>query len=494
MNYLVYDLYSILSEIYILWSAGILLIYGVFFSSSTNLGFPILNKSTNWLALQVTVLGLILLLTRELVSLVSWNSFLILDNFSYGAKIILLVFSVSWILLASHYSVQHKLNPFEFWVLVLLVITAMLFVIQSYDLLSIYLTIEFQSLVFYVLASFNRTSEFSTEAGLKYFVLGAFSSALLLFGSSLLYGLTGLTNLNDFSNLFTGFITNNFNITLGVITGVVFIISALLFKISASPFHMWSPDVYEGANIVVTAFFSILPKLAIFSIIFRLLFFAFHDLVNYWSVLILTSALLSLLIGTLGAFSQLKWKRFMAYSSVNHVGFILLALATGSNEGIFSTIVYIIIYMVTITGTFSFIMSLRQYSYPKIQQSRYLESLSMLSVTNPLLAISMTIFLFSMAGIPPLAGFFSKLFVLVTAIKNNVLGSSILAVIINCVACFYYIRLIKNMYFDRKDHWPVILPVNKSISLILGFALVVLVFLVIDLELVLLISTFMTLQ
>nr|YP_009317592.1 NADH dehydrogenase subunit 2 [Pterocladiella media]AOX49044.1 NADH dehydrogenase subunit 2 [Pterocladiella media] len=493
MDYLLYNLYSIASEAYILWVVNILLIYGVFFSSSFTLGFPILNKSTSWLSLQSLIFALLLILTQEQINTISWNNFLILNDFTYSAKIVILTFGVSWVFLSYEYSSQCKLNSFEFWILILLSIAAMLFVIQSYDLLSIYLTIEFQSLVFYILASFNRTSEFSTEAGLKYFILGAFSSALLLFGSSLLYGLTGLTNLNDFANLFAGFEIIDFPTGVGIVTGMTFIVSALFFKISASPFHMWAPDVYEGANIIVTALFSILPKLPIFSILFKLLFLSFHDLIDYWSVFITISAISSLVIGALGAFMQLKWKRFMAYSSINHVGFMLLALINGNNGAIFSFIVYILIYMTTIVGTFSFIMSLRTFCYPKIQQSRYLENLTMLSVTNPLLAVSMTIFLFSMAGIPPLAGFFSKLFILITIIKSNIIGIGIIAVLINCIACFYYIRLIKKMYFDYKSYWPILVPVTKSNSLLLGLTLIVIIFLVIDLELVLIFATSMLL-
>nr|AOX48929.1 NADH dehydrogenase subunit 2 [Gelidium crinale f. luxurians] len=493
MDYLFYDLYAITSEIYILWGASILLIYGVFFSSSLTLGFPILNKSISLISLQVFLLGLLLVLFQEQINLVSWNNLLILNNFNYSAKIIIFEFSIFWIFLSYQYSFQNKINPFEFWVLILLAILAMLFVIQSNDLLSIYLAIEFQSLIFYILASFNRTSEFSTEAGLKYFILGAFSSALLLFGSSLLYGLTGLTNLNDLANLFTGFAIKDFSTTIGIVTGIIFIISALFFKISASPFHMWAPDVYEGANIIVTALFSILPKLPIFSILIKLLFFSFHDLIDYWLILVVVSTLFSLMVGALGAFTQTKWKRFMAYSSINHVGFMLIALITGSKEGVFSIIVYILIYMITVLGTFSFIMSLRYYSYPKIQQSRYLVNLKMLSVTNSLLAGAITIFLFSMAGIPPLAGFFSKWFILVTAVKNNVIGISIIAVLVNCIACFYYIRLIKNMYFDYQNNWPVLVPATKSNSLVLGGSLIILLFLIADLELILTIATFMTL-
>nr|YP_009317569.1 NADH dehydrogenase subunit 2 [Gelidium sinicola]AOX49021.1 NADH dehydrogenase subunit 2 [Gelidium sinicola] len=492
MTYILYDLYSILLEIYILVSVVIVLIYGVFFSSSVSLGFPILSINLGKLAIQILLFGLYLAISQEILNLISWNNFFIFDNFSYGAQIIILLSVISWFFLTFLYSTQQKVTSFEFWILILLAVISMLFIVRSYDLLSIYLTLELQALIFYVLASFKRTSEFSTEAGLKYFVLGAFASALLLFGFSLIYGLTGVTNLNDFSKLFTGFITGDFIISSGIKTGLAFVIIALLFKISASPFHMWAPDVYEGSMITVTAFFSSIPKLGAFSVLFRLLFFAFHDWISWWSLIILPCILLSLLIGTLGAFTQVKWKRFMAYSSINHVGFLLLGLITGTAAGIFSVLFYFLVYIITSLGTFGFIMSLKQYKFPKIYQARYLENAAMLSTTNPALAFVVLIFLFSMAGIPPLAGFFSKLFVLLIIIQNNNIGVSIIAIIMSCVACFYYIRLIKSVYFDRKIHWPILFKVDKSTSLIMGLSIMLLVGLCLDLELITAISTFMS--
>nr|YP_009546254.1 NADH dehydrogenase subunit 2 [Gelidium gabrielsonii]AYO27602.1 NADH dehydrogenase subunit 2 [Gelidium gabrielsonii] len=492
MIYTLYDLYSILLEIYILVSVIIVLIYGVFFSSSANLGFPILSANLGKLTIQVFSFGLYLAISQEILNLISWNNFLIFDNFSYGAQIVILLSIISWFFLTFLYSVQQKITSFEFWILIMLAVISMLLIVRSYDLLSIYLTLELQALIFYVLASFKRTSEFSTEAGLKYFVLGAFASAFLLFGSSLIYGLTGATNLNDYSKLFTGFITDDLLIANGIKTGLVFIIIALLFKISASPFHMWAPDVYEGSMITVTAFFSSIPKLGAFSVLFRLLFFGFYDWIDWWSLVILPCILLSLLIGTLGAFTQIKWKRFMAYSSINHVGFLLLGFITGITTGIFSVLFYLLVYIITTLGIFAFIMSLNQYRFPKIYQTRYLEDIVMLSTTNPVLAFTVLVFLFSMAGIPPLAGFYSKLFVLLIAIQNNSIGISVIAIIMSCVACFYYIRLIKSVYFDKKIYWPILLKIDKSISLVMGLSTMLLVGLCLDLELITIISTFMS--
>lgn len=488
MNYVLYDFYAILSETYLLISIIFLLIYGVFFTAALNLGYPIGSKNINLLAQQTLLFSFIL--TQNSINLISWNGFLVQDDFSIGAKVITLLISLAWALLVTQYSVPKKINTFEFWILILLAVTAILFIIQSYDLLSIYLAIEFQSLVFYILASFQRTSEFSTEAGLKYFVLGAFSSALLLFGFSLLYGLTGLTNLNDFSNLFMGFATNN-HFPIKIALCLLIILTALFFKIGASPFHMWVPDVYEGAMISVTAFFAAVPKLAIFSILFRLTFFSFYDFAEWYNSLMLACALISLIIGALGAFMQSKWKRFMAYSSIANVGFLLLSLASGSTESIFSITFYLIVYSITVLGIFGVIMSLKHYSYPKFYQSRYLSNLIMLANSNPILAVTALTFLFSTAGIPPLAGFFSKLFILLTAIKSGIVGISILVIVINCIACFYYIRLVKNIYFNKLLYWPALVPLNKSVSLILGIALIFLSFICIDLELLSLASSTM---
>nr|QNM39512.1 NADH dehydrogenase subunit 2 [Gelidiella fanii] len=487
MAYILYDFYSILTEIYILLSTIILLVYGVFFGSSSNLGFPILSKNFSLLVQQIFLLSLFLV--KNSINAVSWNNFLILDDFGVGIKVITIGITIIWSILIFQDSTQEEINTFEFWILILLTVLANLFIIQSFDLLSIYLTIEFQSLIFYIIASLKRTSEFSTEAGLKYFVLGAFASALLLFGFSFLYGLTGVTNLNDFSNLFTGFSIKNY--FFEIILCMLIVLAALFFKVGASPFHMWVPDVYEGSIITVTTFFAVIPKLAIFSVLLRFLFFSFYDAIAWWNSLVLFCILLSLIIGALGAFTQSKWKRFMAYSSITNLGFLLLIFASGSVESIFSIIFYLAVYSVTTLGIFGLIMSLKKYSYPKFYQSRYLSDLIMLGKVNPILALTTAMFLFSTAGIPPLAGFFSKFFALLTAIKCNIFGVSILAVVINCVVCFYYIRLIKNMYFNKTIYWPVLLPSSKSASLVLGISLIFLSCLCIDLEVLSLPSAWM---
>nr|YP_009295534.1 NADH dehydrogenase subunit 2 [Mastocarpus papillatus]AOL58018.1 NADH dehydrogenase subunit 2 [Mastocarpus papillatus] len=494
MNSLLYDIYPVLPEIFLVASVCVLLIYGVLFSSSFKLGYPLLTKNIGWITFQVMIFSILLNSQQSLLNMTTWNGFLISDSFTHEVKCLILLTCLLWFLTTILYSSYEKLNSFEYWILILLSVVAILFIVQSYDLLTVYLSVEFQSLTFYVLSSFKRTSEFSTEAGLKYFVLGAFSSALLLFGSSLIYGLTGLTNLLDLSRLFTGITITELSLFVGVITGFTFILTALLFKLSAAPFHMWSPDVYEGSPTSVTLFFSIMPKLAILSLLFKFLMFSFHDFVVFWRNIVLTCTVLSILVGTMSAFSQIKWKRFFAYSSINHVGFLLLALLPGNLEGMSSSIFYVVIYMITMLGAFSFVLMLRFFNYSGHYQTRYLSDLTSLAKFNPSLAVSLTITLFSIAGIPPFAGFFSKLFVLLSALQTNSFGVVIFVVLMSCVACFYYIKLVKNMYFSSLDEWKILYPTNKLNSLVLGFSLLFTLFIFYDIELISLSSTLISLS
>lgn len=478
-----YDIHTILPEIYILMSICWLLVYSVLYSTSVKLGYPLLHSNMGWLTFQVTSFALLMAITSPCYNFSCWSHLLVNDFFVFGSKILILSFVLFWFLLSLPYVIDEKINSFEFWILSLLAVVGMLFIVQSYDLLSMYLSIEFQSLLFYVLASFKRTSEFSTESGLKYFILGAFSSALLLFGSSILYSLTGLTNFNDYSIFFAGSLNANHSLDYGIILGLVFINTALLFKLSSAPFHMWSPDVYEGSPTSVTAFFSILPKLGILTLLLRFCIFSLHDLLLTWQEIIVFCSYLSILIGTLSAFSQKKWKRFVAYSSINHVGFFLIGLSTGELEGVFSVLFYLVSYVIMMFGVFFFLIGLRHYQYPDHSQIRYITDIKGLSLVNPMLALALTLLLFSMAGIPPLIGFFAKFFILLPSLQNNMYGLSIFAVLMSCIACFYYIRLIKIMYFDKPKLWAVTRPVNKKTSIFLGLFVVLTTFFSLDLEL-----------
>nr|AVK39543.1 NADH dehydrogenase subunit 2 [Paralemanea sp.] len=481
-----YDIFSIFPEIYILICVILLLLYGVLSSVSVNLGFPLLNFNASLFSLQISLFSVLILLNSQDFLMFSWNRLVLYDFFTFGISFVIIITFAFWVLLVIPYMKYEKLLSFEYWILALLALVGMLFIIKSYDLLSMYLAVEFQSLVFYILASFKRTSEFSTEAGLKYFILGAFSSALLLLGSSLLYSLTGLTNFNDYLKLVTGLVVVNSILNSAIIFGLITVIIALLFKVSAAPFHFWSPDVYEGAPTITTAFFSILAKLVILSLALRFCLIYFHDLFYFWQNIILFSAYSSILVGTFSAFQQNKIKRFLAYSSINHVGFILLGFNTGEIGSIFGVIFYAITYIIMMLIAFLSLMSLRHYYFPAHYQIRYIKDLLLLSETNSVLALSLCLLLFSMAGIPPLVGFFSKLFVLLPSLQNNEYGLVVFAVLMSCISCFYYIRLIKIMYFDKQiSNWIVTYPVSSFNSFILGLCTFLLAFLFLDLELIL---------
>lgn len=478
---IIFDFYSTLAEIYLVISINILLIFGVLLSTSKKWGFPLLNN-ISFLSLQILIFTLFLIFSIPTLTFFNWNYLTNSDFFSSNLKLIIVISAITWVFLSIPYVRYEKINSFEYWILVLLSFLAILLVSQSYDLLSIYLTIEFQSLTFYILTSFKRTSEFSTEAGLKYFILGAFSSALLLFGFSILYAITGLSNFNDFSKLFTGILIEDLFLFIGIFIGLTFITTAFLFKLSAAPFHMWSPDVYEGSPTVIVAFFSIFPKLAVISLTLRFFIFSFYDFFPFWKNWFLFCAIFSILVGSFGALMQRKWKRFIAYSSITHMGFMLVGIMSGELIGIINILFYLIVYIITIFGVFSFLTSLRIYKFSSYYQIRYLNDICSLSKINPALAFSISLILFSMAGIPPLSGFFTKAFIILASLQNNFYGLALLAIIMSCIACFYYIRIIKNIYFSESKKLLVIYPVTKYNSLILSFSIILTLFLFIDID------------
>lgn len=470
-----YDFYALLTEIYLLSTICILLIYGVVLNTSSKRGTPIIDRNIGGFSAQILLISLWLTFRSSMPYIISWNSLLLHDFLSFGIKSAILVSTFIWILIVFSYNESEKINFYEYWIVSLLAVVAMLFISSSYDLLVMYLAIEFQSIAFYILASFKRTSEFSTEAGLKYFVLGAFSSALLLLGMSLLYGITGLTNFGDLSKFFLGITMKDSLFINTAILSIVLIEVSLLFKISAAPFHMWSPDVYEGAPTNVTSFFGILPKLALISLIFRLFFFCCSEIIALLNFTLIICAFLSMLIGTLGALVQTKLKRFVAYSTISHVGFIIAGFSTGEFTGAFSSLFYILIYTLTSLITFSIILSLRGNAYPTTYQLRHLKDVTTLTKINPLLSMSLMIVLFSMAGIPPFPGFFAKAFVLLALLQENLTGLAIIAVVLSCISCFYYIRLIQTMYFVNTKAILVFHPIEKEKSTALSISLLLLI-------------------
>src|SRR5882762_1612008 len=342
--------------------------------------------------------------------------------------------------MAMAYNEREKIARFEFPVLILLATTGMLMMISADDLISLYIGLELQSLALYVVAAFKRDTATSSEAGLKYFVLGALSSGMLLYGCSLIYGFSGTTSFEQLAASFAGG-----TYSIGIIIGIVFVSVGLAFKCSAVPFHMWTPDVYEGAPTPVTAFFSVAPKIAAIALFIRFLVEPFGGLTTEWRQIIWFIAVASMLLGSFAAINQRNIKRLMAYSSIGHVGYALIGLAAGSAIGIRGVLFYMAIYLVMNLGTFAVILCMQRDG----KMVEEIADLAGLSKTQPGLAAALCIFMFSMAGIPPLAGFLSKLYVFLAAIDAGLYGLAVIGVLASVVGAYYYLRIIKLMYFDE---------------------------------------------
>lgn len=480
------DLKGILPELFLVSVTIFLLIYGVILSTSKP-NYPLLVDNLSWLAL--LSLFFTLILTKNLVfsnAFLFYNT-LILDQSTSFFKLVVCIGAVFSILISLDYIKKEGLNGFEYTILILLSTSSMFFLVSSADLISLYLGIEFQSLCFYVLAASKRDSEFSTEAGLKYFLLGAFSSGLLLFGFSLIYGFTGITSLSELSSLFTcgaEEISTGISSLRGCELGMVFILVGFLFKSTAVPFHMWAPDVYEGAPLSVTAFFSIAPKVSILAVFVRLFLESFYDFMVDWQKLLIFSSIGSMTLAAFAAMSQNKIKRLLAYSSIGHVGYILVGLCCGTVEGLQALLIYLVIYVMITINIFGIVLlPLRRDPSPSssrgisgISRLKYTTDFAQMAKTNPLLAFTVTISLFSIAGIPPLAGFYSKAFLFFAAISSAQFLLALIGVLTSVISCFYYIRIVKIMYFETPKNWLTFSSIPKSSSIPLGISLFFILF------------------
>jgi NADH-quinone oxidoreductase subunit N len=364
------------------------------------------------------------------------------------------------------------MSRFEFPVLVMFATLGMMMMISANDLMSLYLGLELQSLSLYVVAAFRRDNLRSSEAGLKYFVLGALSSGMLLYGCSLVYGFAGTTS---FSALARVFAEGEGAGSLGLVVGLVFLAAGLAFKVSAVPFHMWTPDVYEGAPTPVTAFFATAPKVAAMALFVRVMVDPFAELVQQWQQIVVLISMASMVLGAFAAINQRNIKRLMAYSSIGHVGFALVGLAAGTEEGIYGVVIYLAIYIVMNLGTFACILCMRQ----KDRMVEGIEDLKGLSKTHPMMALALAIFMFSMAGIPPLAGFFGKFFVFMAAVHAGLYTLAVVGVLASVVGAFYYLRIVKYMYFDEATE-SFDRPIGREMGVILlATSLAILLFFVI---------------
>jgi NADH-quinone oxidoreductase subunit N len=391
-----------------------------------------------WLAIILLVLAGIFVAGGEGTTTLFHNSFIV-DPFARALKLLTLAGAAVALLMSIDYWRGAGGVKFEFPVLVLLATTGMLMMISANDLIALYVGLELQSLALYVVAAFQRDSARSSEAGLKYFVLGALSSGMLLYGASLVYGFTGST---DFADIAAAVQPSGANI--GLIFGLVFLMAGFAFKISAVPFHMWTPDVYEGAPTPVTAFFAAAPKLAAMALTVRVLITAFPAVTAQWQQIVTFLAIASMALGSFAAIGQTNIKRLMAYSSIGQMGYALVGLAAGTTEGVQGVIIYLAIYLAMTLGTFACILAMRRNG----RMVEDIDQLSGLSSTSPLMAFLLAMLLFSLAGIPPLAGFFAKFYVFLAAIHAGLYALAVIGVLLSVVGAYYYLRIVKIMYFD----------------------------------------------
>ena len=424
------NLQLIIPELFISIMIMFLLIFGVFKKNSARIVYNLTTVSL------ISTLALIINLDPQIQSSLFNNSYNI-DNLSRFMKILLILSGIFVMLSSSKYIQINKISKIEYPILILCSILGMMVMISSNDLIVFYMGLELQSLALYVLASFNRDNLLSTESGLKYFVLSALSSGLLLYGCSLIYGFSETTNFNQI-------LINTKDVEYGLTFGIVFILVGLAFKISAVPFHMWAPDVYQGSPTSVTVFFALLPKIAALTVFIRFLYIPFYELVDQWQMIIVFLSIASMVFGAVAAIGQKNLKRLIAYSSISHMGYALAGLSTGTIQGAQSSILYITIYLVMNLAFFSCLFMLKR-------NDKYYENvddLSGLSKNHPLLSLSLLVVLFSLAGIPPLAGFFAKFYIFVAVINEKMYFLAIVGLLATVIAAFYYLRIIKIIYFD----------------------------------------------
>lgn len=534
-----------LAEYFLLVCIVLLLVYGVWYSTSPFLNYPSLIENVMGQAVLILLMTLWMLINRfqSLPGYILYQQNLIYDDFSLKISILLVVSTILCLLLGRDYLQLEKMNLFEYVIFFLLSCLGGCWLIASYDFFTMYLAIELLSLPLYGLAAIKTRSLLSSEAGLKYFILGAFSSGVFLFGVSLIYLATGSLNFVEIGQLFAGVNTDWFSssstlweseisFTAAYFVGMIFVMVGLLFKLAAAPFHMWSPDVYEGSPTPVTAYFAIVPKLAVFAITIRVFYVTFFEMSLEWQKIIGLCAIGSMIIGTLGAMIQkLDLKRLLAYSAIGNAGYMLLGVGAGNLEGIQGLLLYAFIYIIMTFNAFATILTLRSkksiaestshalfnwerdhsstkalfYSLDGVSHRSPVSSKPVasndknlwlqesfiprqytlltqnslgslkgilqfrtLSKTSPLLAITVAFMMFSIAGVPPLAGFVGKFYLFFAAAHSGIYLSVFVAILVNVIGSFYYIRCIKLAYFDQSKEWTCFYPMGKELSLILG--------------------------
>ena len=441
-----------LPEILLVAGAMILLLLGAFRGQRS-------SELANWLSILMLALAAALVIVMPATGKVTFEGAFIVDPFARFMKLLTLTGSAVVIFMSFDFMRQTQLQKFEYPVLIVLATVGMMMMISANDLIALYLGLELQGLALYVIAAFRTDSVRSSEAGLKYFVLGALSSGMLLYGCSLIYGFTGTTG---FAGIAAS--ANPAGPHLGLVFGLVFFMAGLAFKVSAVPFHMWTPDVYEGAPTPVTAFFASAPKVAAMAMFLRAVLSAFPEITSQWQQIVVFLSIASMVLGAFAAIGQSDIKRLMAYSSIGHMGYALVGLAAGDKAGAQAVIIYLTIYLVMNLGVFACILAMRR-SDGMVEE---IDELSGLSRNNPMMAFLLAMLLFSLAGIPPLAGFFAKFYVFLAAINAGLYTLAVIGVLSSVVGAYYYVRIVKLMYFD--DPVEKFEPMPGGLKAVLAFS------------------------
>ncbi len=458
------DFTLVLPEIILAVGALLLILVGVF---SKKRPFCTVNAG----AIAVLVIALVLVVTASGNRVETFGGAFVNDAFARFMKSLSLIGSIAALLMSGDYLKSKNIAVFEFPLLVLLATTGMLMVISANNLIALYIGLELFSLSSYVIAALHRDNLKSSEAGLKYFVLGALSSGMLLYGSSLIYGFSGSIAFPEIAKFVAK--TGAVGPGLGIVVGLVFISAGLAFKISAVPFHMWTPDVYEGSPTPVTSFFATAPKMAAMAMAIRVYTTAFPGISPQWQQIIVFVSILSMVLGAFAAIGQNNIKRLMAYSSIANIGFALVGLATATVEGVQGVVVYMAIYLAMTIGSFACILSMRRDGI----NVETIDDLAGCGKNNPGMAFCLAMLMFSMAGVPPLAGFFAKFYVFTAAIKANMVTLAVIGVLSSVVGAYYYLRIVKVMYFDDPKQAFDKMSLGVKSALAVSFAVVFLFFL-----------------
>jgi NADH-quinone oxidoreductase subunit N len=453
-----FNLTPAITEIFLTGTGLALLMVGAFRGRE-----PEAARLVTPLAVMAMVIGLFLLSFGSQARASTFGGQFVTDGFAVYLKVLVLIGAAVCLSMSTDYLQNEGIERFEFPILALFSTVGMLMMISASSLIALYLALELQSLPLYVMTAFHRDQTRSTEAGLKYFVLGALASGLLLYGCSLVYGFTGTLSFAGLADLLRAGQNGQITLGLGALIGLVFIAAGLAFKLAAVPFHMWIPDVYEGAPTPVTAFLAAAPKVAAMGLTLRVFYAPFGDWTAQWQQIVVFISIASMLLGAFAAIGQTNIKRLLAYSSIGHMGYALVGLAAGTEQGAYSVLIYMAIYVVMIVGTFGCVLVMRRHG----AAVEAIDDLAGLASRQPLLAAALAIFMFSLAGIPPLAGFFGKLYVFLAAIQAGLVPLAVIGVLASVVGAYYYLRIVKVMYFDEAQE-AFDQPIGREFAIVVG--------------------------